>query len=83
MIKEGDREQAPHPDLGCLVEVVYQRRKVYLASWDVEVTTLVGVHLATDKVLVFPPQATPDIAAAIKAKTVTPAPVAEATPAHP
>lgn len=66
--KEGDKGKAWHYDLGKLVEVTYQRRKVYIQSEDVEVVTLAGVHLETDKVLVFPPQATPDIAAAIKAK---------------
>lgn len=66
--KEGDKGKAWHYDLGKLVEITYQRRKVYIRSEDVEVVTLAGVHLETDKVLIFPPQATPDIAPAIKAK---------------
>ena len=67
-IKEGQKEKAWHDDLGKLVEITFQRRKVYIKSEDVEVVTLAGVHIETDKVLVFPPQAAPDIAAAIKAK---------------
>lgn len=67
-IKEGDKGRAIHPGLGQVVEVVYLRRQAHLKSEDVEVLTLLGVHLETDEVLVIPHQSVPDIAAAIKAK---------------
>ena len=68
ILKEGDKEKAWHRDLGKLVEVSYQRRKIYIRSEDVEVVTLVGVHLESDTWLVIPPQSAPEIGEAIRAK---------------
>jgi hypothetical protein len=76
ILKEGDKERAWHPDLGKVVEVVYKRQAVFLQAEDVEVLTLVGVHEETGEALLLPPQATPDIAAAIKAKASSAATIA-------
>ena len=75
ILQEGDKERALHPDLGRLVEVVYQRRRFYYQPEDVHVVALVGVYPETDEALVIPPQSEPDIGAAIKAKNAdNPAP---------
>jgi len=67
--KEGDRARAWHPDLQFVVEVTYQYRKIYLDAEDVEVYTLVGVHLETDTVLMIPHfPSSQDVAKAIREK---------------
>jgi hypothetical protein len=81
--QEGDKGRAIHPDLGKVVDVIYQQRWVHIASEGVDVFTLVGVHSDTDKVLVFPPSSTPDIAAAIKAKITHPVSSDASATAHP
>ena len=64
-VREGDKGRAWHPDLQKLVEVVYQTRTFFLRSENVEVCTIVGVHLATDTILTMPHQSTPDVVRAI------------------
>lgn len=68
MVKEGDKGRAWHPELGKLVEVVYQTRTIFLDVEDVEVRTLVGVHLQTDTVLMIPHQSSADVGPALRAK---------------
>jgi hypothetical protein len=68
---EAHKGKAWHPDLNQLVEIVYQRRWFHYLPEDVDVLTIVGVHLATNTVLAIPPQAAPDIGAAIKAKAAS------------
>ncbi len=67
-VKEGDKGRAWHPELGKLVEVVYQTRTIFLNVEDVEACTLVGVHLETDMVLMMPHQSSADVGRAIRAK---------------
>ena len=66
IVHEGDKGRAWHPDLQKLVEVVYQIRTFFLRSENVEVCTLVGVHLPSDTILTMPHQSAPDVVRAIK-----------------
>ena len=67
-VREGDKGRAWHPDLQKLVEVVYQTRTFFLCSENVEVCTLVGVHLPTDTILTMPHQSAPDVVRAINSQ---------------
>jgi hypothetical protein len=72
ILKEGDTGRAFHPDRGELVEVVYLRRRFFYQAGGYDVTTLVGVHLASDTVLIIPQQSVPDVASARRAKEDAP-----------
>ena len=67
-VKEGDKAHAWHPQLKKLVEVEYRIRTIFLRPEDVEVCTLVGVHLETDMVLMMPHQSSADVGRAVRAK---------------